>query len=225
MSQDKRKIWIENIADIAYTPGTSTAIPTIAKVIYSKDKVTKSPCLADWQNKFPNADVTKWEINEDGPSKVFIGNKQQEGRLDDEVRKKLQDTAAIIITTKRTPGKTPTKRQRSSSAASMPNTQKRHKIEASFRGSTKPTTPKPNGMTADPDTITKAVTDMQKKKDDELVTKFADMMKKRDMCEGIGVIMLKKSIIEDGNLILRGRATPQRHHGRHINNQMVVTIR
>ncbi|EKJ69274.1 hypothetical protein FPSE_10527 [Fusarium pseudograminearum CS3096] len=88
--------------------------------------------------------------------------------------------------------KTPTKRQRSSSAASTPNTQKGHKIEASFRGSTKPTTPKPNGMTADPDTITKAVTDMQKKKDDELVTKFADMMKKRDMCEGIGVIMLKK---------------------------------
>ncbi|CAG1985803.1 unnamed protein product, partial [Fusarium graminearum] len=80
--------------DVAYTPGTSTAGLTIVKVIYDEDKVTKSPYLADWQNKFPNADVTKWEMNHDRPSTIFIGNKQQEARLSDKVQNKLNEKAA-----------------------------------------------------------------------------------------------------------------------------------
>ncbi|CAF3451306.1 unnamed protein product [Fusarium graminearum] len=80
--------------DVAYTPGTSTAGLTIVKVIYDEDKVTKSPYLADWQNKFPNADVTKWEMNHDRPSTIFIGNKQQEARLSDKVQNKLNKKAA-----------------------------------------------------------------------------------------------------------------------------------
>ncbi|CZS73676.1 unnamed protein product [Fusarium graminearum] len=119
--------------DVAYTPGTSTAGLTIVKVIYDEDKVTKSPYLADWQNKFPNADVTKWEMNHDRPSTIFIGNKQQEARLSDKVQNKLNKKAAVTIKTKHTPPKTSAKRQRSDSSTSTTKTPKKHKIKAAHQ--------------------------------------------------------------------------------------------
>ncbi|CAG1970631.1 unnamed protein product [Fusarium graminearum] len=106
---------------------------TIVKVIYDEDKVTKSPYLADWQNKFPNADVTKWEMNHDRPSTIFIGNKQQEARLSDKVQNKLNEKAAVTIKTKHTPPKTSAKRQRSDSSTSTTKTPKKHKIKAAHQ--------------------------------------------------------------------------------------------
>ncbi|ESU14035.1 hypothetical protein FGSG_13208 [Fusarium graminearum PH-1] len=133
--------------------GRSPAGLTIVKVIYDEDKVTKSPYLADWQNKFPNADVTKWEMNHDRPSTIFIGNKQQEARLSDKVQNKLNEKAAVTIKTKHTPPKTSAKRQRSDSSTSTTKTPKKHKIKAAHQ-SVHYTTQRPKETTTDLDAIT-----------------------------------------------------------------------
>ncbi|CEI62945.1 unnamed protein product [Fusarium venenatum] len=63
---------------------------TFGKVVYGVDKVLTSPCLEEFQYKFPDADLSKWEPSEDSPTQSLLSNATQTGRVSEEVKLKLQ---------------------------------------------------------------------------------------------------------------------------------------